>query len=305
MDTLFSLKVFRQVVQSGSFTRAAGRLGISVPMASKHVAALEQAVGAQLLYRNRRSVKPTEQGEQYFRRCQTALDILDQAQAEAASGSLKAPRGILRVSAPQWFACEKFARWMTEYGRRYPEVELVLTLDNRYIDLNGEGEDVALRLTEQPLPDTLIARPLGRVPFYLAAAPAYLAAHGSPVQAADLSAHRAVMPSYVDVSEISAQHQGRTEKLTLNGRIRSSTTAMSAQLIKSGAGLGYLPSWLCADDIRSGALVRLLPQHRLMQPVLYALYADRRHMNAKLRSFIDFLAQCCRDDADTLPVQAA
>lgn len=301
MDTLLSIKVFCQVVQSGSYTRAAERLDISVPMASKHVAALETRLGTRLLYRNRRSVKPTEQGEQYFRDCLRALDILEQAESEAASGSLKKPRGVLRVSAPQWFACTKFAGWIAEYGRRYPDVELILSLDNRYIDLNGEGEDLALRLTEKALPDNIVARPLGTVPFYLTAAPAYLDAHGTPQHPEDLPAHRAVMPSYVDVSGVAADHGGQTERLSLNGRIRSSNTLMSAQLIACGAGLGYLPSWLCADAVRSGALVRLLPDYRFLQPKLYAVYADRRYMNAPLRSFIDFVAECCRADPDTLP----
>lgn len=305
MDTLLSLKVFCQVVQSGSFTRAAERLDISIPMASKHIAALEAKLGTQLLYRNRRSVKPTEQGEQYFRDCQAALDILEQAQAEATAGSLKKPRGVLRVSAPQWFACEKFAQWTAQYSRSHPDVELILTLDNRYIDLNGEGEDLALRLTEKALPDNIVARPLGEVPFYLTASPDYLAQYGTPQRPDDFAGHRAVLPSYVNISGLHVHHQGKSELLVLNEHIRSNNTLMSAQLIRNGAGLGYLPAWLCSDDIRSGRLVRLLPDYYLLQPKLYAIYADRRYMNAKLRSFIDFMVERCREDTDTLPFEAA
>ena len=117
MDTLLSMKVFCQVVQSGSFTRAAERVGISVPMASKHVAHLEKSLGARLLYRNNRSLKPTEQGEAYYRDCSYALELLAQAAEQAGAGTAN-PQGTLRISAPVWFACDVFARMMAAYRRR-------------------------------------------------------------------------------------------------------------------------------------------------------------------------------------------
>lgn len=305
MDTLFSIKVFCQVVQSGSFTRAADLLDISIPMASKHVAYLEKKIGTQLLYRNRRALKPTAQGEQYYRDSLTALELLDHAAEEAASGSLKKPRGILRVSVPLWFACDKFTQWMTEYGRRYPEVELSLTLSNRRIDLNSDGEDLALRLSRETLSGNIIARPLGEVPFYLVGTPAYLATHGTPAQPQDLSGHRAVLPSYTDMGHVKAHGREDTAVFELQPNFTSNNTLMTAGLIRNGAGLGYLPSWLVADDIRHGRLQHILPEYNLFQSKLYAVYADRRYMNAKLRSFIDFMVECCEQDPDTLPFQTA
>ncbi|EGK11969.1 LysR family transcriptional regulator [Kingella kingae] len=292
MDTLLSMKVFCQVVQSGSFTRAADLLDISIPMASKHVAHLEKNVGAQLLYRNNRSLKLTEQGERYFQDCSTALELLAQAAESAQAGTSK-PQGLLRISAPVWFACDHFAHLLHEYQTLYPDVELMLTLTNQRVDLNSDGEDLALRLTHT-LADNIIAKPLGKIPFYLAASPSYIAQHGQPTHPDELSQHQAVLQSYVDLSQLSGEYKGQRINLQLNGKIRSNHTQMLASLIRAGAGIGYIPAWLADDDLRAGRLIRLLPDCQMQDPPLYAVYANRQFMKAKVRSFIDFMAQKCQ-----------
>ena len=143
MDTLFSLKVFRQVVQSGSFTRAADQLDISTAMASKHVSHLENTIQAKLLHRNSRNLHLTEAGEEYYRQCSYALDTLDTA-AQKAAGGADTPQGMLRVTMPLWFAGGNMSAWLAEYRQRYPKVMLDLVLDNRHIDLIAEGFDLAL-----------------------------------------------------------------------------------------------------------------------------------------------------------------
>ena len=291
MDTLLSLKVFCQVVQSGSFTKAAELLDISIPMASKHVAALEKNLGTQLLYRNNRSLKLTEQGEQYFRDCTHILELLAQANEQAQAG-VCTPQGLLRISAPVWFACDYFARLVQAYREAYPEVELMLTLTNRAVDLNSDGEDLALRLSHT-LADNIIAKPLGNIPFYLVASPAYIARHGMPETVADLERHQAVMPSYADMSKMQIEHSGEKSSLHLHGTVASNHTQMVAALILAGAGIGYMPSWLADDALSDGRLVRLLPQHQINIPPLYAVYANRRFMKAKVRSFIEFMQQAC------------
>lgn len=147
MDTLFSLKVFRQVVQSGSFTRAAEQLDISTAMASKHVSHLENTIKAKLLHRNSRNLHLTEAGEEYYRQCSYALDTLDTA-AQKAAGGADTPQGMLRVTMPLWFAGNLIGTWLAEYRERYPEVTLDLVLDNRHVDLIAEGFDLALRVAK-------------------------------------------------------------------------------------------------------------------------------------------------------------
>ena len=169
MDTLFSLKVFRQVVQSGSFTRAADQLDISTAMASKHVSHLENTIQAKLLHRNSRNLHLTEAGEEYYRQCSYALDTLDTA-AQKAAGGADTPQGMLRVTMPLWFAGGNMSAWLAEYRQRYPKVTLDLVLDNRHIDLIAEGFDLALRVSKTPSP-SLIVKPLAKIEFVLLAAP--------------------------------------------------------------------------------------------------------------------------------------
>ena len=290
MDTLLSMKVFCQVVQSGSFTRAADLLDISIPMASKHVSHLEKTIGAQLLYRNNRSLKLTDPGTAYYRDCQNALELLAQA-AEHASAGIHRAQGTLRIAAPVWFACDKFARILAAYQARYPDVEVELTLSNRHVDLNSDGEDLALRLSET-LAENIIAKRLGNIPFYLVATPTYLAQHGTPRTPKDLTQHQAILPTYVDVSRMNTQYQGKTTALIFQGsKMRSNHTQMVAALIRAHVGIGYMPAWLADDDIAAGKLIRLLPECPMNNPPFYAVYANRQYMKATVRSFIDFMSE--------------
>ena len=293
MDTLFSMKVFCQVVQSGSFTRAADLLDISIPMASKHVSHLEKHVGTQLLHRHNRHLRLTEQGETYFRECSHALELLEQA-AEQASAGRYTPHGILRVNAPVWFACDVFAKIIAAYHAQYPDVEVVLTLSNRHVDLNIEGEDLALRLSYQ-LNENLIAKKISEIPFYLVASPSYLAAHGTPTTPQDLMQHQCVLPTYTNLATLEAEYQGNPITLNLQNSVaRSNHTQMLAKMIRVGMGIGYMPAWLANDDLATGKLVRLLPELTIGKPPLYAVYANRQFMKAKVRTFIDFLADYFR-----------
>ncbi len=290
MDTLLSMKVFCQVVQSGSFTRAADLLGISTSMASKHVSHLEKTIGAQLLYRNNRSLKLTDPGTAYYRDCQSALELLAQA-AEHASAGIHSAQGTLRIAAPVWFACDKFARILAAYQARYPDVEIELTLSNRHVDLNSDGEDLALHLSET-LAENIIAKRLGNIPFYLVATPTYLAQHGTPHSPKDLTQHQAILPTYVDVSRMMTEYQGKSVPLIFQGsKMRSNHTQMVAALIRAHVGIGYMPAWLADDDIAAGKLIRLLPECPMNNPPFYAVYANRQYMKATVRSFIDFMSE--------------
>ena len=245
MDTLLSLKIFAQIVESGSFTRAAECLGISTAMASKHLSHLEKHLGIRLMQRNSRSLSLTAEGEVYYRQSIEALQLLDAAAAQAGSGR-ETPQGHLRLTAPIWCANPVFADWMREYRARYPEVSLDIILDNDMRDLIGEGIDLALRVSRAPIP-SLVVRRLFEVRFALVASPAYIRRHGLPRTLEDAASHSAVLPSYADISRM--------------------------------------------DDLTAGRLVRLLPDWQLRSITLHAAYPDRRHLSAKIRSFIDFLVE--------------
>ena len=289
MDTLFSLKVFQQIVECASFTRAAESLGISTAMASKHLNHLEKQLGVRLMQRNSRRLSLTAEGEAYYRQSGEALALLDAA-AAAAGGGRETPQGHLRLTAPIWCANPTFAAWMRDYRARYPDVSLDLILDNEMRDLIGDGIDLALRVSRDPAP-SLVVRPLFAVRFALVAAPAWIRRHGLPQTPEDAGAHAAVLPSYTDLSRLTCTRGGKSATLALNSALQSNSTLMLRELLLAGSGIGYLPHWLAQDDLAAGRLVQLLPEWELHRITLHAAYPDRRHLSAKVRSFIDFLVE--------------
>ena len=289
MDTLFSLKVFQQIVECASFTRAAESLGISTAMASKHLHHLEKQLGIRLMQRNSRRLSLTAEGEAYYRQSGEALALLDAA-AAAAGGGRETPQGHLRLTAPIWCANSTFAGWMRDYRARYPDVSLDLILDNEMRDLIGDGIDLALRVSRDPAP-SLVVRPLFAVRFVLVAAPAWIRRHGLPQTPEDAAAHAAVLPSYTDLSRLTCTRGGESATLALNSALQSNSTLMLRELLLAGSGIGYLPHWLAQDDLAAGRLVQILPEWELHRVTLHAAYPDRRHLSAKVRSFIDFLVE--------------
>lgn len=290
MDRLTSLRVFREVVEARSFAAAASKLGVSAPMASKHVAQLERSLGARLLHRSSRHLSLTEAGETWYGQSAQALDLLDAAEASIGRKN-EAPRGTLKVSAPVWCATPHFARALADYRDAYPEVLVDMRLENRTIDLAADGYDMALRATQEPSP-ALIARPLCRVQFRLVATPALLARHGAPTLPADLVRLGAIVPSYVDIEGLTLKGPGgRQAPLRLNPVLRSDDTTLTLHAVRAGMGASFLPDWLVDDDLARGTLVRVAPDFHAPAVTLYAVYTSRQHMAPKLRSFIDFFSE--------------
>ncbi|WP_431276049.1 LysR family transcriptional regulator [Variovorax ureilyticus] len=288
MDRLTSLRVFREVVESGSFAAAAERLGISPPMASKHVAQLEKSLGARLLHRSSRHLSLTEAGQAWYEQSGRALDLLDAA--EAAIGQTSAtPRGQLKVSAPVWCATPRFARVLAGYRAQCPEVVVDMHLENRKVDLAADGYDLALRATQEPSP-ALIARSLCKLQFHLVAAPACIARSGLPVSPADLAKLDAIVPSYVNLEGFTLKGPGgRQAPLRLQPVMKSDDTNLTLHAVHAGIGLSFLPEWLVDEDLAAGRLVRLVPDYAAPPVTLFAVYTSRQYMAPKLRSFIDFL----------------
>lgn len=293
MDTLTSIKVFHQVVQTGSFTKAADKMDMSIAMTSKHITHLEKRLGTKLLHRNSRNVHLTAIGGEYYAQSLYALEVLEGAK-QNAQGATSSAKGVLKITMPLWFANAKIAGWLTQFQQQYPEVILDLSLSNDMVDLVAGGYDLALRLSNQPKP-SLITRPLTQVEFYAVAAPSYLQKHGLPKSPDDLSCHQTVTPSYVKMDSFEIVHKLTGEKHLIKPttHIYSNDTLMSAELIKSGAGVGYMPSWVIEDDLQNKKLIRLFPDYQMFSVNLYAAYADRAFLSAKVRAFIDFWVEKC------------
>lgn len=286
MDTLTSLRVFREVVDSGSFVAAAQRLNLSTAMASKHVAHLERRLGARLLNRTSRRLSLTEAGSVYLQQCRDALDSLQAGEA-AIGRAREAPRGVLKLTAPVWCANRRFADMLAAYKAQHPDVTVDIRLENRKVDLVEEGYDLALRVTREPAP-SLIVRPLCQLRFHLVATPAYLQRHGAPRLPADVERLGAILPTYVNLDRIELAGPAGKQTVRLNATMKSDDTTLSYHAVHAGIGIAFLPEWLVGDDLLQGRLVPVLPGGEGPLLTLFAAYTSRKYLTTKVRSFIDF-----------------
>jgi DNA-binding transcriptional LysR family regulator len=290
MDTLMSMRVFRTVVELGSFVAAAERLDLSTAMASRHVMHIEQRIGVRLLNRNSRTSSLTEAGAVYFERCKVVLEDLEATELELrALGT--APRGTLRVTGPSWAAGQRLADLLADYRRRYPDVVLDMSFEDRVVDLVEEGYDLALRAARSPssLSPGLIARPLRPASFYLAASREYLKRNGVPTSPEDLGRHDFVAAGNLS-SVTFAAPEGPLE-VPMRVVLRYRSVGGVANAIAAGLGVGAVPAIMFEDPVFRSALVPVLPEQSLDDVTLYVVYVSRKYVPLKIRTFVDFVVQ--------------
>lgn len=291
MDTLTGIKVFRQVVESGSFVGAADRLDMSNAMVSKHVMHVESRLGVRLLNRNSRTLSLTEAGRVYFDRCKGILEELEETELELGNLGTSA-RGTLRVTCPSWFAGQRgLADVLCGFLQRYSAIVLDASFEDRIVDLVEEGYDLALRVLTDPrlLPAGLIARPVRPMPFYIAASREYVERHGAPQCPEDLAQHGCVAVGAQDCWKL----QAPKGKIEIPARVvaRYRSIAGVATAVAAGIGLAPLPRIFFCDPMFNNELIPVLTDFPVAEGTLYAVYASRKHVSAKIRSFIDFVLE--------------
>jgi len=290
MDSLTSLRVFCAVAELKGFTAAAERLGISPAMASKHVMQLEDRLGVRLLNRTSRRVSLTETGLNYFSQTRQMLESLDEL--EAAIGNVTiAPRGTLKLSAPVWVANSYFADVFANYHQRYPDVCLDLDLSGRIVNLVEDGFDLALRATARDRLDPgLVMRELADVKFMMLGAPDYLNKTGRPQAIPELNGHALLRYSAMSLGEsLSFAGIDGVHKVTFRSVMVSDNENVLHLAALRGLGLVFLPQWMVRDDLQSGRPEVVLPDTVSFTTTLHAVYPSRKHLSAKVRTFIDFL----------------
>ncbi|MBW4577243.1 MAG: LysR family transcriptional regulator [Aphanothece sp. CMT-3BRIN-NPC111] len=293
MDTLVSMRVFRRVVELKSFVAAAARMEISPAMASKHVMHLEQHLGGRLLNRTSRHLSLTEIGKVYFEQCCEMLDSLDEVEATVSRATI-VPSGVLKISAPVWFANRIFTKILAKYQAQFAAVSLDIDLSGRMVNVVEEGFDLVLRVTQSP-PSNLIAHPIASIPFYLVGSPSYLRKAGYPLKPKDLSQHAMITYSYLSLSEGELPFEGLTGKESIkieSSVLRTNNENLMHNAVMDGMGLAFLPTWLIEDDIAAGHLERVMLDYRLPANMLYAVYTSRKYLSSKVRTFVDFIAEC-------------
>lgn len=288
MDTLTSIKVFRKVIEAGSFVAAAERLDLSTAMVSKHVMHVERRLGVRLMYRNCRTLSLTEPGRVYFERCKTILDDLEATEMELGTMS-SLPRGTLRLSCPSWFTGCWPADVLARFHRRYPEIVMDASFEDRIVDLVDEGYDLALRVSAgtDTMPSGIVVRSLRPIHHYVAASREYIKRCGIPERIEDLANHDCIAASSMDCWLINAP----TGRIQVPARIvlRYRSTAGIANAVAAGIGIAPLPAFYFEDPAYKDMLVPVLASTPLESPMLYALYPSRAYIPLKISAFIDFI----------------
>ncbi len=288
MDRIDTMNAFVSVVTEGSFARAAERLEISPQLVSKYVSQLEEHLGTRLLNRTTRKVSVTEAGTAYFQRAQQVLSDIDDMENEL--GDLQhSVRGLLRINAPVSFAIQHMASVLTAYRAAFPEVQVDLQLNDRKVDIVQEGFDIALRIG-QLKSSSLVARRIAPVRLSICASPDYLARQGIPSHPDELKQHQYLRYSYMD-NETS--FRDRKRNLSLTTTLHSDFSANNGDVLLNaaiaGAGVIIQPTFITGPAITSGQLQSILEDFEPEPLGLYAIYAHRQFLSAKVRSFIDFI----------------
>jgi DNA-binding transcriptional LysR family regulator len=294
MDRFLAVSTFAKVVELGSFSRAAERLGLSTSAVSRQVADLETHLGARLLNRTTRRLSLTEAGQMFYEHSVQLIADLDDAEASVRVDQAR-PRGTLRLTCGTSFGMRYLAPALAEFNAQHPDVLFDLDLSDRVADLVEEGIDLAIRVGNSGS-QGVVSRRIGWTQLVVCAAPAYLARRREPILApADLAQHECLSYTNVGLPNV-WQFQGRdghdsAVTVRISPRHRANNGQVLASLAVQGLGIVYVPDFIVAQELRAGQLVSLLPDHRPPRSPIAAVYPSRRHLSAKVRSLVEFLAE--------------
>ena len=293
MDRFQEMRVFVAVVDAGSFVGASDAIEMSKPAVSRYVRDLEARLGVRLLQRTTRKLSLTDEGTVFYARCKDVLANVEEAEAEITSRRGEAS-GLLKVNVPVSFGILHLAPLWAEFMAHHPKVTLEITLSDRVVDLVEEGFDVAVRIARLPN-SSLISRKIASTRMVVCASPAYLEKHGTPVRPADLAGHAVLAYSLFSAGD-NWEFDGPQGKVMVKVAPRlhtnSGDTCRAAALEHQGIILQ--PSFLIGDDLKSGALVQLLPEYLSIALGVYAVYPTRKHLSPKVRLLIDYLIESAR-----------
>lgn len=288
---LNAMATFAAVVDRGGFTAAARSLGISKSAVSKQISGLEARLGTRLLNRTTRRLSPTEAGLAFYER---AARIVAEAEAgeHAVNDLAGAPRGRLRVSAPMSFGIRKLAPALGAFASDYPDVQVDLSLNDRFIDLVDEGFDIAVRIGMLKN-SSLIARKLCPMEMIACAAPSYLAAAAPISVPADISRHRCLVYTLTDrPSEWRLTGpDGQGHSVTVSPAMQANNGDVLAAMAAAGGGLAFLPDFIVDEMIADGRLRRVLGDHQGTAGAVHLVYPAMQHLATKVRAFVDVMVR--------------
>jgi len=293
-DSVQQMSIFAKVVASGSLSAAARELGLSPAVVSRSLSALEARLGTRLIHRTTRSLHLTDEGAAYYESCTRILDEIEEADAAAAAGRDE-PQGVLRVALPASFGHLHVAPLVPHFAARYPKVQLALSLSDRRVKLIEEGFDLAVQIAE--LADSsLAARKLAPNRRVVCASPDYLRRHGMPRTPQELTKHNFLVVNWGDGGfGMTLEYKGPAGKqgeVRVGGKYACDNWEVLRDWALAGLGVALKSTWDVRRQLEEGSLVPVCPGYSFDTDVaIYAVYPHRRHLPAKTRAFIDFLAE--------------
>ena len=287
MDKLTLMRTYRAVVETGSFTAAGKRLERTKAMMSRQVSELEANLNIRLINRTTRKLSITDIGQAYYQQCCRLLDDLEEVEQSLLHGHQQA-KGLIRINAPQTFAELHLIAVLNEFLKEYPDVQIDLQLNDRFVDIVEEGFDLGIRIAQ--LDDSsLVARKLADVRIIVCASPEYLAVYGVPKTPASLAQHKCVIDTNLKQKTVWSFSNG--ENITINGALKVNSAVAIRKAVLAGIGIGRCPSFAVEEDIAGGHIVPLLKTYESEARGLYVIYPHRKHLAAKVRLMVDFLAK--------------
>lgn len=286
------LRVFAAVHASGSFSAAAAALGVPRSTVSRAVAALEARLSLPLFQRTTRKVTTTRVGLELFERVAPQLHGLSSALTNLPEQGQEVS-GTLRLTATADLGTMVLAEAIAHFVRRYPETHVEVELTDRVVDLSREGFDLALRLfARQPKSSSLVARKVGTVTLQLFGSPAYLARSPAPRTPQEVSGHEWVTYGTLPLTFTTAR--GKRRDLTALPRVRGNDMFFQRELLRRGCGLGILPTFMAAEDVANGALVRVLPDWVVFSSSVLLVHPPHKHLPRKVSAFQELLLELLR-----------
>ncbi|MEM8828360.1 MAG: LysR family transcriptional regulator [Cyanobacteria bacterium P01_G01_bin.19] len=291
MDKFASMEAFVRVVESGGFAAAARKMGVSRSTVNKLVINLEDELKVQLLQRSTRKVNPTPSGLTYYERC---LDILAEvAAAENAVSQLQTePQGILKINAPMSFGTLHLGKAIAEFIAQYPELQVQLTLDDRFIDPLAEGYDITIRIARSQSSPSLVTKAIAPIERVLCAAPSYLTQQSIPQQPKDLIEHSCLHYGHIVAgNQWILNREDREHRVTVTGVLCSNNGEILKDAAVKGLGIALLPTFIVRSELDAGNLARVLPDYHPPAIDLCLVYPLNRHTNTKVKLFTEFFEE--------------
>lgn len=293
LSLLPDLALFVQIVEQGSFSAVARLTGTTPSAVSRSVSRLEREMGSKLLHRSTRKLRLSDAGKTVYAH---ALEMLESARLamDAAGSAQQVAQGKLTLSVPKAVGRFVIHPLMSEFLARFPQVDVYLRLEDRYLDLIDDGIDLALRITHSPSPG-LHGKPLMPVSHLICATPHYLRQHGAPQNPQDLRDH-----SCISLGETPAdarwkfRREGKTEIVQTRGRYAANHTAVRLDAVKQNLGIGSLPLFTAREALERGEIVQVLAEWEFISSYsgeLWLLWAGNKHMPARMRAMIDYLSE--------------